>query len=195
MVFRKKWTKTQTQNVSDKVVQAIKHTGSLKPKIEEAQRKLQLQISKLDSITSKMDHKNEVLFERILQCVQSHETQHAKILSCELSHIRKMSKMVRSARITLEQIQLRLNTVTELGDVVVTLSPTASLIKGIRGGLSSMIPDADKSFSHISDILSSIMCESGQHPITEITGSIALNEDSCKIVEEANTTVQDITKK
>ena len=168
---------------------AIKHNGPLKPKIQEAQQKLQLQISKLDSITSKMDQKNEVLFERILQCLQCHQTQHAKILSCELSHIRKMSKMVRSARITLEQIQLRLNTVTELGDVAVTLGPTMSLIKGIRGGLSSMIPDAGQSFSHISDILTSIICDSEQHPITEITGSIALNEDSCKIVEEANTTV------
>jgi division protein CdvB (Snf7/Vps24/ESCRT-III family) len=70
-----------------------------------------------------------------------------------------MNKIVSSARLAIEQIQLRLKTVTELGDVVVTLSPAMSVIKGIRGGLSSMLPEADQSFSQISDMLASIMAE------------------------------------
>ena len=69
-----------------------------------------------------------------------------KVLSNELSQIRKMSKMVDSAKLAFEQIQLRLNTVTELGDVVVTLNPAMSVIKGIQGGLSSMMPQAESVF-------------------------------------------------
>ena len=85
---------------------------------------------------------------------------------------------------------MRLNTVTQLGDVVITLRPAISLIKAIRERLTSMIPDGYQSLSPISHILTTIIGESDQVPITEIAGSIALNEDSCKITEEADTTVE-----
>ncbi|HEX6029000.1 MAG TPA: hypothetical protein VFY64_08180, partial [Nitrososphaeraceae archaeon] len=116
--------------------------------------------------------------------------QYAKILSNELSQIRKMNKMVSSAKLALEQIQLRLNTITELGDVVITLSPAMSVIKGIQGGLSSMMPEADQSFGQISDLLGSIMADSGQIPTAEIGASTGLNEDSMKIIEEASAIVE-----
>ena len=191
MPFSKRWVKPQSQNVGNKILGDIKNNNTaLKPRIEEAQQKLQSQISKLDSLASKMEEKDQVIFKKIVQALQSHKTQHAKILSGELSQIRKMNKIVSSARLALEQIQLRLNTVTELGDVIVTLSPATSVIKGIRGGLSSMIPEADQSFAQISDILATIMAESQQVPITEITEFNGLNEDSSKIVEEANATVE-----
>jgi division protein CdvB (Snf7/Vps24/ESCRT-III family) len=190
MLFSRKWIKPQSQNVGNRILEGIKPNSPLKPRIEEAQQKLQLQVSKLDSIASKMEEKDQEIFKKIIQALQSHETQHAKILSSELSQVRKMNKTVSSARLAIEQIQLRLNTVTELGDVVVTLSPAMSVIKGIRGGLSSMLPEADQSFSQISDILSSIITESEQRPIAEINEFSGLDEDSTKIVEEANSTIE-----
>jgi division protein CdvB (Snf7/Vps24/ESCRT-III family) len=191
MRFSKKWIKPQRQkNVGNKILECIKPNLPLKPRIEEAQQKLQLQISKLDSIASKMDEKDQVIFKKVVQALQNHDTQYAKILSGELSQVRKMNKSVSSARLAIEQILLRLNTITELGDVVVTLNPAMSVIKGIRGGLSSMIPEADQSFDQISGILAGIMTESQQMSNTEMTGFSGLDADSSKIVEEANTTVE-----
>jgi division protein CdvB (Snf7/Vps24/ESCRT-III family) len=105
-----------------------------------------------------------------------------------------MNKMVSSAKLAMEQIQLRLNTITELGDVVVTLSPAMSVIKGIQGGLSSMMPEADQSFGQISDLLSSIMNDSSQIPNTEISGTGMISEDSMKILEEASMVVEQSMK-
>jgi division protein CdvB (Snf7/Vps24/ESCRT-III family) len=183
MSFGNKWIKPQNENMGNKLLEGIKPQAPLKPRIEEAQHKLQLQISKLDSITSKMEEKDKVIFKRVVHALQNNETQYAKILSNELSQVRKMSKMVSSASLALEQIQLRLNTITELGDVVVTLSPAMSVIKGIQGGLSSMMPEADQSFGQISDLLGSIMTDSGQIPSTEINGPNAINEDSINFIE------------
>ena len=180
MSFGSKWIKPQTESVSNKLLEGIKPQAPLKPRIEEAQKKLQMQISKLDSISSKMDEKDHLIFKRVVHAMQNHDSQYAKILSNELSQIRKMNKMISSAKLALEQIQLRLNTITELGDVVITLSPAMSVIKGIQGGLSSMMPEADQSFGQISDLLGSIMADSGQIPTAEITGSTALNEDSMR---------------
>ena len=190
MSFGSKWIKPQGESVSNKFLEGIKPQAPLKPRIEEAQKKLQMQISKLESISSKMDEKDHLIFKRVVHAMQNHDSQYAKILSNELSQIRKMNKMVSSAKLALEQIQLRLNTITELGDVVITLSPAMSVIKGIQGGLSSMMPEADQSFGQISDLLGSIMADSGQIPTTEIGAATGLNEDSMKIIEEASAIVE-----
>ena len=190
MSFGTKWIKPQGESVSNKLLEGIKPQAHLKPRIEEAQKKLQMQISKLESISSKMAEKDHLIFKRVVHAMQNHDSQYAKILSNELSQIRKMNKMISSAKLALEQIQLRLNTITELGDVVITLSPAMSVIKGIQGGLSSMMPEADQSFGQISDLLGSIMADSGQIPTAEITGSSGLNEDSMKIIEEASAIVE-----
>src|ERR671923_2841831 len=173
MVFGdgKKWNNNaQSESIRDKFREVTQSQTPLKPRIEEAQRKLQIQISKLDSISSKMQEKDKVIFSRIVNAMQNHDSHYAKVLSGELSQIRRTNKMVNSAKLAFEQIQLRLNTMTELGDVVITLSPAMSVIKGIQSGLSTMMPHADQSFGQISDLLGSIMTDSGQIPTTEITG-------------------------
>lgn len=196
MSFNRRWVKPPTNEgvankiLENKFIDNIKSTAPLKPKIEDAQKKLQLQISKLDGISNKMQEKDHLIFKRIVYAMQNHDSQYAKVLSNELSQIRKMNKMVSSAKLAMEQIQLRLNTITELGDVVVTLSPAMSVIKGIQGGLSSMMPEADQSFGQISDLLSTIMNDSSQIPNTEISGTGMISEDSMKILEEASMVVE-----
>ena len=108
--------------------------------------------------------------------------------------------MVDSAKLALEQIQLRLNTMTELGDVVVTLSPAMSVIKGIQGGLSSMMPEADQSLGQISDLLGNILTGTGQ-AISSSTvakdigaGVTSLDEEAMKIIEDATATVEESTR-
>jgi division protein CdvB (Snf7/Vps24/ESCRT-III family) len=195
MSFSNKWIKPQQNelnNVGMKLLENIKPPSPLKPRIEEAQKRLHSQISKLENMSMKMEEKDQVIFKRVISAMQSHDSQYAKILSNELSQIRKMNKMITSAKLALEQIQLRLNTITELGDVIVTLSPAMSVIKNIQGGLTSMMPEAGQSFGKITDILNGIMNESGQIPqTTEIPGnSNSLGEDAMKIIEEASAIVE-----
>ena len=134
-------TTNEISNVGMKLLENIKPPSPLKPRIEEAQKRLHSQIAKLETMSAKMDEKDQIIFKRIISAMQNHDSQYAKILSNELSQIRKMNKMITSAKLALEQIQLRLNTITERGDVVVTLSPAMSVIKNIQGGLNSMIPE------------------------------------------------------
>ena len=177
-----------------RLLDGIKPQTPLKPRIEEAQKKLQMQITKLDTISGRMQEKDQVIFKRVVLAMQSHDSQHARVLSGELSQIRKMNKMVTSAKLALEQIQLRLNTITELGDVVVTLSPAMSVIKGLQGGLSGMMPEADQSFGQISELLGNIITDSGQMPSAEIGTFTTSNDDTLRIMEEASAVVEMNTK-
>ena len=83
-------------------------------------------------LNTDMQEKDQLIFKRIVYSLQNHDTHYAKVLSSELSQVRKMKQMAISAKLALEQIQLRLNTITELGNVVVTLSPAMSEIKERR---------------------------------------------------------------
>src|SRR5215207_6249774 len=144
--YNKKWNNdyTNKEGLRDKLRDAAAQSQTpLKPRIEEAQKKLQVQIAKLEGMSSKMQDKDKVIFSRIVKAMQNHDSHYCKLLSGELSQIRKMIKMIDSAKVAFEQIQLRLNTMTEMGDVVVALNP--------------MMPQADQSFGQISDLLSNIM--------------------------------------
>src|SRR5215216_6169113 len=183
MVFgdNKKWNNNaRSESVRDKLREVAQSQTPLKPRIEEAQRKLQIQISKLDSISNKMQEKDKVIFSRIVNAMQNHDSHYAKVLS---------------AKLAFEQIQLRLNTMTELGDIVVTLSPAMSVIKGIQGGLKTMLPEADQSFGQISDLLGGIMSGSSQMATAEIgTKELTFDEEAIKIIEEASAIVEEDTR-
>lgn len=194
MSFKDKWNKTQSENMAVKILESIKSQTPLKPRIEEAQKKLEMQITELESISGKIVEKDQLIFKRIVHSIQNHDVQYAKLLSNELSQIRKMSKMVDSAKLALEQIQLRLNTITELGDVVVTLTPAMSVIKNIQGGLTSMVPEADQSLSQISDLMGGILSDSAQIPKHEVDSGRPLSEESTSIIEEATTLVEQSMK-
>jgi division protein CdvB (Snf7/Vps24/ESCRT-III family) len=202
MVFgdSKKWNNNaQSESIRDKLREAAQSQTPLKPRIEEAQKKLQIQISKLDSISFKLQEKDKVIFNRIVNAMQNHDSHYGKLLSGELSQIRKTNKMVNSAKLAFEQIQLRLNTMTELGDVVVTLSPAMSVIKGIQGGLKTMLPEADQSFGQISELLGGIMSGSSQMASSsEMVGagvsSISLDEEAVDIMQEASAIVEENTR-
>jgi division protein CdvB (Snf7/Vps24/ESCRT-III family) len=198
MVFgdSKKWNNNaQSESIRDKLREVTQSQTPLKPRIEEAQRKLQIQVSKLDSISNKLQEKDKVIFSRIVNAMQNHDSHYAKVLSGELSQIRRTNKMVTSAKLAFEQIQLRLNTMTELGDIVVTLSPAMSVIKGIQGGLKTMLPEADQSFGQISDLLGGIMSGSSQMATTEVgTKELTFDEEAIKIIEEASAIVEEDTR-
>jgi division protein CdvB (Snf7/Vps24/ESCRT-III family) len=203
MVFssdnNKKWNNdyTSKEGIRDKLREAAQSQTPLKLRIEEAQRKLQIQIAKLDGISSKLQEKDKVIFGRIVKAMQNHDSHYGKLLSGELSQIRKIIKMLDSAKVAFEQIQLRLNTMTELGDVVVTLNPAMNAIKGIQGGLSSMMPQADQSFGQISDLLGNIMTDSSQTSNMTAaidSSSIKLDEQAIDILQEATFLVEENTR-
>ena len=195
MPFNKKeWgNEPQSESMTDKFLDRLKPQDPLKPRIEEAQSKLQMQLSKLDKISAKLREKDQVIFKRVVHSLQNHDSHYAKLLSGELSQVRKMNKMVDSAKLALEQIELRLHTVTEFGDVAATLGPAMAAMKGIQGGLSTMMPQADQSFGQISELLGGIMSQSGQMHNAEL-GVPELNEESMKIIEEASALLEVNTK-
>lgn len=166
----------------------------LKTKIDVAQKKLQFQISKLEQIGEKLQVKDDAIFKKIIQAQKGNRNRYAQAYAGELAQVRKMKNMISGARLSMEQIKLRLDTVSELGDVVVTLSPCMSIIKGLSPSLSGIMPDANASMQGLSQILGDVMADSSMNLGSDVSVGTENNADTLAILEEAHDVIAGQTK-
>jgi len=187
------WNKNGDYSLSQKVIDKIRPDTPLKTKIDAAQSKLYIQITKLDSIHGKLQKKHDHIFNKIVVAQREHNPVYAKAYATELHEIRKMNKMIGGAKLAMEQIKIRLNTVSELGDVVVTLSPCMSIIKGLGTSLGGIMPEANASMQDLTKILGDVLSSSsmGNHDIISTSQNSA---DSVAILEEAHAVIEGQTK-
>ncbi|NMI82402.1 Snf7 family protein [Marine Group I thaumarchaeote] len=155
-----KWLQQPKTGITEKINDSIKPKGPLKPRISNAVKKLQLQISKLDSMLTNLQERDAKLFQRIVEATQKHDTRTTKVLGNELAEIRKVTKILSSARIALEQIELRLTTCSDLGDTVVAMMPTVGLMKNLKSSLGKIMPGAEQEIGQMAKILGDFMTES-----------------------------------
>jgi Snf7. len=135
-----------------------------------------------------------VIFEKIVKAQRNNKNAYAQAYAGELAQVRKMKNMVSGAKLSIEQVKLRLDTVSELGDVVVTLSPCMSIIKGLAPSISGIMPEANASMQDLSSILGDVMSGSSMSLGNDMTVSSETNADTLAILEEAHNVISGQTK-
>jgi len=188
------WSKDGNEGLSQKVLGKIKPDTPVKNKIDYAQKKLELQVTKLSTINEKLQKKHDHVFQKIVDAQRNNNHAYAKAYAVELQEIRKMNNMVSNAKLSMEQIQIRLNTISELGDVVVTLSPCMSVIKGLGVSLGGIMPEANSSMQDLSKILGDVLSGSSMSTQDNTMLSKQDNADTLAILEEASALVEGQTK-
>jgi len=182
--FHSKWSKQPQSSITEKINDSMKPKGPLKPRTQTAVKKLQIQIQKLDLMLTNLQERDAQLFQRIVEATQKHDTQTTKVLGNELAEIRKVTKILSSARVALEQIELRLTTCSDLGDTVVAIMPTIGLMKNLKSSLGKIMPGAEQEIGQMAEMLGGFMTES-------FSGDIAFgvdettNDESENILKEA----------
>ncbi len=182
--FQDKWVKQPSPGITERINDLIKAKGPLKPRIQMAVQRLQKQIAKLDNMLSKLQERDQKIFQRIVTATQQHDTHTSKVLSNELTEIRKVSKILGNARMALERIELRLTTAHDLGDTVVTIMPTIGLMKNLKSSLVKFMPGADQEINKMAEMLGGLMTETFSGDATFGTDQTT-NSESEKILQEA----------
>ena len=188
------WNNSSGESISQKVMSKVKPDEPLKNKIDFAQKKLESQISKLQVINEKLQTKQDMIFGKIVKAQRNNKSAYAQAYAGELAQVRKMKNMVSGAKLSMEQVKLRLDTVSELGDVVVTLSPCMSIIKGLAPSISGIMPEANASMQDLSSILGEVMSGSSMSIGNDMTVSNETNADTLAILEEAHSVIVGQTK-
>jgi division protein CdvB (Snf7/Vps24/ESCRT-III family) len=183
--FDKTWARQETQSMTGKIRDAVKPQGALKPRVQNAVNKLQVQISKMDSMLTKCRDRDQQLFQRIVTAMQQHDTSTSKVLSNELAEIRKVTRMLGNARMSLEQVQLRLTTIHDLGDAMVAIGPAMSTMKGLKSSLGRFMPEADSELNSMTQTLNGLMVDSLSGDSFNMETDVA-SEETEKILQEAS---------
>jgi len=183
--FDKTWARQETQSVTGKLREAVKPQGALKPRIQTAVNKLQVQISKMDSMLAKLHERDQQIFKRIVTAMQQHDTGTSKVLSNELAEIRKVIRMLGNARMSLEQVQLRLTTIHDLGDAMVAIGPAMATMKGLKSSLGRFMPEADSELNSMTQTLNGLMVDSFSGDAFNMESEVS-NEETDKILREAS---------
>ena len=192
MPFDKTWASQETKGMTEKIRDAIKPQGALKPRIQTAVTKLQGQTSKMDVMLTRLHERDQQLFARIVTAMENHDTSASKVLSSELAEVRKVSRMLGNARTSLEQVELRLSTIHDLGDAMVSIGPAMSTMKGLKSSLSSFMPEADSELNSMTETLSGLMVDSLSNDTFTMESDV-VNEETDAILQEASAVAEQQT--
>jgi division protein CdvB (Snf7/Vps24/ESCRT-III family) len=189
--FARKWEpkKDEGDSLSKTLRETIQPAPALKPQLDFAVRKLDLQISKLDQANERFTQKDKALFTKLVNAYTQHDSAHANIYATELAEIRKMSKLIMNARLALDQVALRIRTVSELGDVVAALGPCVGVLRSVSSGRGGVLPEAENELGNIGNMLSGLMFDAGSSSGMSLNFD-SVNEDASKILVEAATVAE-----
>ena len=182
--FASNWVKDNRQNMSERLKESLGPQQPLKPRIEFAKNKLQVQNHKLDAILEKLRGKEKNLFNQVVSALQRHDTSAGRMVSNELAQVRKTIKTISQLKMALEQIQVRLETTIDLGDVMVAIGPAMGALTRVRSGLSGVMPEVDRELGEINGVFSDIMMSAGSLGNTSFAFDAA-GEEVDKILAEA----------
>lgn len=184
--FTDKWQQNRNgESTSQRIKEAVNPPTDLKKKLVDTDRSLNSQISKLDKTIAKMTEKEKSLFNKTSSAFQKHDTTMAHAYANELSEHRKAMKLVQGAKLSLEQVQLRLKTITDYGDLANVIAPVGQVVRTVRKNLQSVMPGANDTLSEINSGLEGMMQEIGTVP--GMSMSFDTNgEEAEKILAEAS---------
>ena len=169
--FQDNWNRTPKPGFNEQIHGMIKKEPPLKPRIQQSVGKISQTISRVDYMHKKLQEKDAKLFKRIVDAQQRHDKTTGKVLANELVEVRKNEKLIRNLKLSLEQVQLRLSTMNELGDAMVTIGPVIAVMRSIGPALNRFIPQAGAEFESMSSLLGGMMSDS-------FGGSFELNSSS-----------------
>ena len=183
--FEKSWAQREVKSMTERIRDTVKPQGALKPRIQTAVNKLQGQTSKMDVMLTKLHERDHQLFDRIVTATQSHDTSTSRVLSSELAEVRKVSRVLGNTRNSIEQVQLRLTTIHDLGDAMVAIGPAMSTMKELKPTMSKFMPEADSELNSMTETLNGLMVDSLPGDSFEMESGNAMNEETNAILQEA----------
>ena len=180
-------------NLSQKFLNKIKPETALKNRISDAEKKLEYQISRLDQVHNKLKQNHDHLFKKIVEAKKIHNESRARTYAIELQEIKKIKNKIAGAKLSMEQIKLRLSTVSELGDIVVTLSPCMSLIKGLTPSISGLFPQINTAMQDLPNMFEDLLSNSSLS-LDSMTTPYQGNSDTEAILQEAHNVLEGRTR-
>lgn len=161
-ILNNNWNQQEKEPMLSKMKGKINSQPPVKHQIESTQRSIQTMITRLDQKCSRLKSQDDALFNKVVEATQKHETDRAAAYANELAELRKITMSVTQMRLAMEQINLRMGTVQDFGDVVESITPIVSVIKGMKSSMTGILPEASSEMSKIGEMMTGLISDAGQ---------------------------------
>jgi len=179
--MQQNWNNPQSHGISDHL-RGLKKEAPLKPRIQNSLVRLSKTVSTLEYKAKTLDEKDAKLFNKIVLAKKNHDLTTGKILATELVELRKNKKIITTMKVALEQVNLRLSTVQDLGDAMVSLSPVLATMHALKPALGKIMPEVSREFESLFGILNDSVSGSFEGSFGT---DMASNEETESILKEA----------
>jgi division protein CdvB (Snf7/Vps24/ESCRT-III family) len=170
--FVDRWKKKEDQpTLVSKVKSVVKPQENLKEQIALVIQRIDVQTRTLDAAVQRFQNRDADIFSRVVKAFSQRDEARANILATELAEIRKIEKMLTHASLAMQSVSMRLNTVSEMGDLVAVLSPAKNVINSVRSGMCDILPEASNELGNIGNLLNDIVgstCQTADIPVNNV---------------------------
>jgi division protein CdvB (Snf7/Vps24/ESCRT-III family) len=189
-----RWVKSESildnnnNNYSDQGASLPKPGGPLKPRIDAVQKKIGVQIGRLEELYNVLRLKDNEIFHKLMVSIKENNVQHSTALSSELARARQVSRVLLLSCVALDKLIAKLSSASGFGDLVIVLSPAMAVVKNLRSSLTPYVPEMEEELGIISELLSGILVDAGQVGGYTINFE-ASNEEAVRLIGEVSLAV------
>jgi division protein CdvB (Snf7/Vps24/ESCRT-III family) len=156
---------------------------NLKPKIASTIKQIEFHRRELETLRLKLDARRRALFDTTVKAMIAKDKSKANVYANEWTEVRKVGKVVYASELALTQVVLRLESISDVGDVMSHMSTAFKVLRKVNKTVQGIVPSLDQASDDINNTLTETMSEMGR-----VTPSINLNirtESGEELVEEA----------
>jgi division protein CdvB (Snf7/Vps24/ESCRT-III family) len=193
-----KWVKSEsvldnndrdTNNNNYQTFSLPKPGGPLKPRLDAVEKKIQVQIDRLEELGRINRLKDTEIFTKLTDSLKDNNTQHLTLLSSELMRSRQLARVLLLSSVSLEKLTSKISSASDFGNLVMVLSPAMAVIKNLRSSITPHVPEMEGELGIISELLSGILVDAGQVGGFTINFEKA-NEQAVQFLEEISKVIE-----
>jgi len=189
----KNWREVKNSILSQKFLDRVRPEARLKNKMYDAGKKMESQILRLEQTHTKLKQNYDHIFKKIVDAKLIRNESRARTYAIELQEVKKAKNKIAEAKLAMEQIKIRLGTISELGDIVITLSPCMSLIKGLTPSISALMPQMHASMGDLTNMFGDMLTDSSLSQ-ESLTPTYQRSADTEAILQEVQNVLEGRTR-
>jgi division protein CdvB (Snf7/Vps24/ESCRT-III family) len=181
------WEDTGKKSILTRIESKLHHSPPppLKERINSALCRLKIQLARLEQTADRLQSRDKELFDRCVKAMMMKDEPRAAMYANEIAELRKMARIIIRSQLALEQVTVRLETIEELGDMIVQMGPVVGVVKAINVQLAGVIPEVAGELESINDVLNGVVLEAGDVPGRPYSIKVS-DEEAKNILNEAN---------
>ncbi len=162
-------------------------------RIDLAIHRLSIQLRRIESSSAQMQARDKALYAKCVSAIKNNQPEMARMYAEECTEIRKLARIALNSQFALERVVLRLDAVKEFGDIAQMMSPLGGVIRTVRSGLGTAMPEISLQLGEVEQSLGDMVHDIGG-VTTECGGGGVISEDGQKIMREAATLAEQKVK-